>query len=185
MIKVGIPKNYEIRKARLDDAKGIARVNYESWKTSYPGIVDQDLLDTLVFDELLQFRKQILQESQDIHLVVLCGDTIVGFCDAAVMYFHENQVLSEEQMKKRDERGEIRRIYLLEEHKGKGIGYALFEEARLRLKERGLTPFLLWALKDNKRARAFYERQGGVLVDEISVKLGDRLYPEVAYRFES
>lgn len=180
-----MPNDYEIREARLDDTEEIARVHYESWKTSYPGIVDQNLLDTLVFEELLQLRKQILQETHGIHLVVLCGDTIVGFCDAEVMHFHENHVLSEEQKKMRDERGELRRIYLLEEHKGKGIGYALFEEARLRLKKRGLIPFLLWALKDNKSARSFYERQGGILVDEISVKLGDRLYPEVGYRFES
>jgi GNAT superfamily N-acetyltransferase len=180
-----LPKDYEIRDACIDDAEGIARVHYESWKTSYRGIIDQDCLDAMAFEDRLQLRKQTFFESKAIHLVAIYRGSIVGFCDADAMQFHSNQCLSKDQKKKRDELGEIHRIYLLKEHKGKGIGHALFEEARLRLKERGLIPLLVWALKDNKKARSFYERQGGILVDEISVKIGKQMYPEVAYRFEN
>ena len=38
--------------------------------------------------------------------------------------------------------------------------------------------------KDNTKARAFYERQGGMLVDEVSVRIEDKTYQEVAYRFD-
>lgn len=183
MSPIVLPKDYEIRDAHLDDAEGIARVHFESWKTSYRGIIDQSYLDAIVFEERLQFRKKIAQESQGIHLVALCGDIIIGFCDAHTLRI-DYKGITEGQKFQRIEPGEVYGIYLLEDHKGKGIGRALFEETRLCLKKRGLSPFLLWALKDNKRARAFYERQGGILVDEISVKIGNQIYQEVAYRFE-
>lgn len=50
--------------------------------------------------------------------------------------------------------------------------------------EQGLTPFIAWVLKDNTTARGFYENQGGVLVNEISVTIGGDPYQEVAYQFK-
>ncbi len=179
-----LPRGYTLREAVVSDAEGIARVHFMSWKTSYRGIIEQGYLDAMVFEERLHHRRKIFEESTSIHLVALYGDTIIGFCDAHYLRFHSNQGLTLEQKEQRKELGEIYGIYLLEAHQGKRIGTALFEETRVQLKKRELIPFLLWTLKENFKARSFYEKQGGIIVDEISVKIGNQIYPEVAYRFE-
>jgi hypothetical protein len=37
--------NFQIRKAKLEDASGIASVHIESWKTTYKGIVSANYLN--------------------------------------------------------------------------------------------------------------------------------------------
>lgn len=55
--------------------------------------------------------------------------------------------------------GKLRELFLDPAWKGRGVGKALFAEAR-RLMPAGFT---LWANIANRRARDFYERQGMVL----------------------
>lgn len=179
-----LPSEYEIREARIEDAIGIAFVHTTVWKTAYKGILDQTFLDNVSLEERLAFRHKILRERKGIHYVALWENQVIGFCDAHVLRFHENQHPSTEQRQKRTERGEVYAIYLLEDHHNQGIGKALFQRTRFRLKEGGLTPFLAWVFKDNHQARQFYESQGGTLVDEVSARIGDQDYREVAYRFE-
>lgn len=179
-----LPSGYEIREAHIGDAIGIAFVQTMAWKTAYKGILNQTFLDNVRLEERLKFRYKILRESKGIHYVALWENQVIGFCDAHVLRFHENQHLSAEQWQKRKERGEIYAIYLLEDHQNKGIGKALFQRTRLQLKEEGLIPFLAWVFKDNHQARGFYESQGGTLVDEVSARIGDQDYQEVAYKFE-
>jgi GNAT superfamily N-acetyltransferase len=175
---------YEIRKASFKDLEGIIFVYLVAWKESYTGILSQTFLDNLKLENPLELQYRLFKKIQGIHYVALYNDQVVGFCDAGVLSFHKNQNISDEQKRKRTERGEIYALYLLRGHQNKGIGKALFQRVREQLKEKKLVPFLLWALKENKRAHGFYESQGGVLVDEINVRIGDYDYPEVAYRFE-
>ncbi len=183
-INTSLPPGYEIREAHIEDAMGIAFVHTMAWKTAYKGILNQAFLDNVSLEERLTFRYKILRASKGIHYVALWKNQVIGFCDAHILRFHENQHLSKEQWQKRTEWGEIYAIYLLEKHQNQGIGKALFQRTRYHLKEKGLTPFLAWVFKENYRARRFYENQGGILVDEISARIGDQDYQEVAYRFE-
>ena len=52
---------------------------------------------------------------------------------------------------------EIVAIHSLPESWGTGLGYAMLEEA---LNQIGNQPVFLWAFKENKRARRFYEKYG-------------------------
>ena len=52
---------------------------------------------------------------------------------------------------------EIIAIHSLPESWGTGLGYAMLEEA---LNQIGNQPVFLWAFKENKRARRFYEKYG-------------------------
>ena len=52
---------------------------------------------------------------------------------------------------------EIVAIHSLPESWGTGLGYAMLEEA---LNQIGNQPVFLWAFKENKRARRFYEKHG-------------------------
>ena len=57
--------------------------------------------------------------------------------------------------------GKLDQVFLAPEHKGAGVGKALFAEAK-RLMPDGFT---LWANTANTRAREFYERQGMTLTE--------------------
>ena len=60
--------------------------------------------------------------------------------------------------------GEIFELYLAPEYQGGGFGRRMFEAAQKDLADHGYRSFLVWALADNERARAFYGRLGGRVV---------------------
>ena len=51
-------------------------------------------------------------------------------------------------------------IYLLPQYYGKGLGNKLLKSAVLDLKKSGYKSIYLWVLKDNHRAKRFYEKNG-------------------------
>ena len=54
--------------------------------------------------------------------------------------------------------GELRSIYVIPEFWGKGISRELFQAAVSELEKNGYAGFYLWVLKENCRARGFYEK---------------------------
>ncbi len=170
---------YLIREATSADAEGIAFVHVNSWKTSYAGLVDQDYLDALSYENRLDLRKEILQLKTMLHLVVVSGEQIVGFADVGPIRSESRVGLytNDENI------GEVYAIYLLEEHKGKGCGKALLDRCRQWLSDNGLESFVVRALTGNVRARRFYEREGGKTIGETTINIGDRYYQEVSYLF--
>jgi GNAT superfamily N-acetyltransferase len=79
--------------------------------------------------------------------------------------------------------GEIYAIYLLEQHKGKRCGKALFNRCRLWLRQKGFKYFVVLALVDNVHARRFYTNQGGEIIGEVTISIGDKNYQEACYLF--
>lgn len=163
---------YTIRAANLQDAEGIANVHVKSWQTSYAGVIDQQYLENISYEQRLQFRKEILQ-SANFQCVVLYAGHIVGFADAGFMQDEKNL----------DRIGVIYAIYLLQEHQGCGLGRELFAQCKQWYQEQGVDRFSLWVLKDNTRARRFYATQGGEIVGEKKIKIGDEEFLEFCYQF--
>jgi GNAT superfamily N-acetyltransferase len=186
MRKLGIlmnTPNYVIREATESDAEGIAAVHVNSWQTSYAGIIDQSFLDNISYEDRLTLRREILQTKNVLHLVALFGEQSVGFAGAGPIR-SESRVGQHSLFKDKEVGiGEIYAIYLLEEHKGKGCGKALFNTCRLWLSQQGFKSFVVRALVDNSRARRFYEREGGVLIGEMTINIFDKDYQEVCYLF--
>ena len=52
------------------------------------------------------------------------------------------------------------------------------------LKKQGNKKMIIWCLKENQPSRKFYEKMGGILVNEHNISFGDKKYPEVAFGFE-
>jgi GNAT superfamily N-acetyltransferase len=79
--------------------------------------------------------------------------------------------------------GEISSIYAAPERWGTGLGRALMAEAEAQLRRLGFTTATLWVLRDNQRARRFYERAGW-LPDgtEKADQVGGAPVVEVRYR---
>ena len=82
-------------------------------------------------------------------------------------------------------RGEIAALYVLPEHWSTGLGRALLEAAVTTLRAAGLGTATLCVLRDNGRARRFYERAGWRVEGDVeSHEIGGHAIPEVHYRLD-
>lgn len=137
----------EIRKATLDDVKDISRIHALSWKLAYKGIIPQAYLDELKEDFWVSaFATWIKDNVFSVQLILENGSAV-----GCVAYG-----------KSRDKClpnwGEIVSVYLLPEYFSKGYGSKLLESALLDLIQSGYQNSNLWVLKENQRARHFYEK---------------------------
>lgn len=173
---------YHIRYANESDAEGIAFVHVNSWRTSYAGIIDQDFLDNISYEKRLSSWKEILQSKNTQQLVVVFEDKIIGFIGFGFIRSKSRPEFFKDTETKM---GEIYAIYLLEEHKRKGLGKALFAQCRLWFNRKKQESFVVWALADNLCAKQFYEKECGKSIGEIPITIGDKDCSEVCYLFKT
>jgi len=77
---------------------------------------------------------------------------------------------------------ELYAIYVRPERISSGVGHALMAELTGRARAAGFEEMLLWVLKDNARARRFYERAGFAPDGtEEPFEADGELVPEVRY----
>jgi ribosomal protein S18 acetylase RimI-like enzyme len=77
--------------------------------------------------------------------------------------------------------GELYAIYLLEGAQRRGLGRELFRAIVEGLRGMELADLIVWVLRDNHRARGFYERLGGVYVRSQPITIGPSTLEEVSY----
>ena len=71
-----------IRKARVDDTRGIAKVHLDTWKSTYKGIVPDDHLTSLSYEKLENGWAKLLRELAPPEIVLVVEkpqEGIVGF----------------------------------------------------------------------------------------------------------
>jgi ribosomal protein S18 acetylase RimI-like enzyme len=161
-----------IREATPEDASGIARVHVDSWRTTYRGMMPDQLLDNLSYESRAHRWEQILSDPAGAGFTYVAQDRsgqIVGFASGGP---------------DRDEdpryQGELWAIYLLEEYQGRGIGRRLTQAVARRLADMGMHSMIVWVLADNP-ARRFYEALGGQYVGERDIEINGAKLREVAY----
>ncbi|HEY4125477.1 MAG TPA: GNAT family N-acetyltransferase, partial [Rhizomicrobium sp.] len=76
--------------------------------------------------------------------------------------------------------GEVYTLYVDPAFYGEGVGRALLAEAFAEMRRRGLNSCIIWAHAKNP-ARYFYERLGGRLVAERTVRMMGEPVPEAAF----
>jgi GNAT superfamily N-acetyltransferase len=158
-----------IREAVLGDADAIARVSAASWRSSYRGILSEEVLAAIDVDKRAEKRREILHRGVGLHLVAEHDGELVGFCDAGPA--REGAPGS----------GEVYAIYLLERMKRRRLGTELFGRARAWLAERELTTTSVWVLELNVAAREFYEALGGRATITKQITISGTALTEVAY----
>lgn len=161
----------EIRKATLDDVKDISRIHALSWKSAYKGVISQAYLDELKEDFWVSAFKAWIKDNILTVQLILENGIPVG----CVAYGNSRD-------KSLPDWGEIISIYLLPEYFGKGYGNMLLESALLDLKKSGYDNIYLWVLKENQRARDFYEKnkwQCGK--DECACEIMGRKLTDIRY----
>ena len=143
-----------VREATCDDAPAIARVHVASWQTTYRGIFPDSVLDDLSVEHReRQWRRGLCQRegrNDFVYVALDAGGQVVGFASGGP-----------ERTGDPAHQGELYAIYLLAEQQGRGLGRALFEVVRGRLRALGQEGLLIWVATGNAPARRFYERMGG------------------------
>jgi len=162
-----------IRRAVPEDASAIADVHVASWRTTYPGIVDQAYIDGLSVDVRTVTWARRLEESEasasDILVATDTARGIVGFASGGLL---------REPMAEFD--GELHAIYLLASVQRAGVGRRLVREWAVRAVGRGLRAAIVRVLTANP-ARAFYERLGAERLQDAELVIGGKTYPERWY----
>lgn len=164
-----------IRPALAADANGIARVHVASWRTSYQGIVNDEILANLSVEERAMRWQRQLEAPQPGCFTYLAEQdgNILGFASGGPERSGDPVY-----------KGEIYALYLLKEYQRQGIGRMLVEASILSLLANGWETMLIWVLRDNP-SRRFYEAVGGVYVREQDVEIHGQKLVEVAYGWEN
>lgn len=159
---------HSIRTAELSDARGVARVQVTSWQAAYPGLIDQAFLDALDVDDRTDSWYRILRQPRGSVLVADENAAVVGFCALGPSID--------------DDWGEVFAIYVDPDRWGTGVGRDLLAMGERELAGAGFARALLWVLEGNRRARAFYQRQGWSLGKPMRIEsIGGSDVNEVRY----
>jgi ribosomal protein S18 acetylase RimI-like enzyme len=161
-----------IRRAVAGDARGIARVHVETWRSAYAGILpDRVMVQMSVDDKAAAWRRLIARQGggEAVHVALAADNALVGFasCGSAGPGMIEYA-------------GEIYTLYVLPDWQEQGIGRALLCQCFRALIDGGLDSAFLWVLADNP-SRFFYEAMGGRRIGERDERLWGAVVHEVAY----
>jgi ribosomal protein S18 acetylase RimI-like enzyme len=158
-----------VRPARPGDARGIARLDVETWRSTYAGVLSSAYLVSLSERRReIGWRNVILSEPRDVRVAVDAGNTILGFGSCGPS--------------RGDPRfsGEVFTLYVAPDWQNRGIGRCLLIALFRRLVAVERHSALIWVLQDNP-ARFFYERLGGRQVSRKFFPVAGASVEAVAY----
>jgi ribosomal protein S18 acetylase RimI-like enzyme len=164
-----------VRRARVGDAAPLARADVQAWRETYPGIVPQRFLDRLDPAVRARYWRGALgavrgPAESAVFVAEMPGHGIVGF-----------GACGDERVGLPDTDGEFHALYLLKVAQDLGLGRRLMQAMARELVLRGARAVSVWTLRDNRRARAFYEKLGGRLQAERPLDFDGTPVWEVGY----
>jgi GNAT superfamily N-acetyltransferase len=158
-----------IRPARPIDARAIARLDIETWRTTYAGMLSTNYLVGLSMQRReAGWRMAILHEPRDVRVAVDADGWIQGFGSCGPS---------------RGERrfpGEVFTLYVAPDMQNQGIGRRLLIALFHRLASSGLDAAIVWVLRDNP-SRFFYDRLGGHIVSRKVLPVGGSRVEALGY----
>ncbi|MFI5052655.1 MAG: GNAT family N-acetyltransferase [Acidimicrobiales bacterium] len=163
-----------VRPAGLGDAAAIARVHVSTWRTTYRGMLPDDFLASLTEEHYAERWKRGIGDRTSRVYVAEDADGVVGFASGGRERVGEDGF-----------GGELYALYVDDRVQRLGHGRELVRAVVGGLRDMGLRDMIIWVLRDNAGARAFYERLGGVYVRTQPITIGPTLLHEVSYGWRS
>jgi ribosomal protein S18 acetylase RimI-like enzyme len=161
-----------IRPARSGDARGIARLDVETWRSTYAGVLSASYLVGLSERRReAGWRSVILREPRDVRVAVDPLGAILAFGSCGP------------NRSDRSFTGEIFTLYVAPDWQNQGIGRRLLIALFRRLVAAGRHSAILWVLRDNP-ARFFYERLGARQVSRKALAVGGAAIEALAYGWQ-
>ena len=141
-----------IREATKNDAPQIAKVHVEAWKAAYKEVMPKVFLKSLsVESKTKQWTESLSKKSIGTTSIIELNKTIVGFCVFGPI---RDKDLTSENF------GELVAINILPEFWDKGLGSKVLKYVKNMSYQRKWDSLHLWVIKENSRARYFYEKFG-------------------------
>ena len=161
-----------IRPAVISDAEATAKLNFDTWASSFRGLVPDAWLNARDLQKhIAQFQKRFADFGfGGMHIAELDG-IIIGFADGGAT---RDKTLPFD--------AELYAIYILKEHQVKGIGKMLFRSVANKAFKDGFHSMLVKTFS-NSPYRRFYEKQHGEPVSPYREdwEVGGTKIPFVAY----
>ncbi len=165
-----------VRRARIEDARAITRVHVESWRSTYAGLLPDDVLLRLSDTKHeTGWWRHALGRIKQRHFVYVAEDetgSVVGFVSGGPSRDRELTAT-----------GEIYALYLLDSHHGEGAGRALFLRLARKLRRECGKSLSVWVLARNP-SRFFYEAIGGRRMATRMERVGKEQVEAVAYGWD-
>lgn len=140
-----------IRRANPEDAPEVARVQVETWKTAYKGLMPASYLEKLSIESKIpKWRDSFENPGDKTCLIAEVNGKVIGFCNVGPT--------RDENANK--ETGELYAIYVLRAHAGAGVGSKLMIHGLETLSRNGFKEATLWVLDTNSQTRKWYESKG-------------------------
>ena len=165
---------YPVRPIATADVDAVARLHVTVWQAAYRGLLPDAFLDAISVERRAAMWRQLVERQAAPALVAEQDSRIVGFVLGGPSRDEDAQP---------GVTAEIMAIYVAPDRWNSGAGAQLMQAALAVLRNQGFQEVTLWVLRDNARARRFYELagfepDGGEKVDAQ----GDVLFDEVRYR---
>ena len=159
-----------LRDATPFDARPIAEVHVATWRTTYPGIMPQEHLDTLSVGQFAADWANRIAEGKT-RILVAEDETgqVVGFSSGGPERTGDAEFPAE-----------VYTLYLLQSLQGRGLGRRLLTAMARRLRDDGYPALMLWTHIRNP-ARAFYEALGGQPARTSQRVVSGVTYDDVGY----
>ncbi|RAK59498.1 GNAT family N-acetyltransferase [Phenylobacterium hankyongense] len=156
------------------DAEALAHVHVTSWRETYRGLLPDAFLARMSEVGYARRFRRTLTHPQPNEVTLAAADRfgLVGYATGGPS---RRGTAGE---------GEISVLYLLRSAQGHGLGQQLMAQTARALQANGARSLMLSVLRDNIRARGFYEHLGGEPeTPRQELGPGGRLLYEVAYHW--
>jgi len=155
------------------DAEELARVHVTSWRETYRGLLADAFLARMSEPGFTRrFRRALNAPGDSVTLAAADRYGLVAYAQGGLS---RRGIPGE---------AEIATLYVLRQAQGAGLGKRLMAETARALAAQGATSLMISVLRDNIRARGFYEHLGGEPeAARQEPGPGGRLLYEVAYRW--
>lgn len=142
----------QIRPAIPKDAELIAEVHVAAWQAEYRGLMPDSFLDQLTVEKRTSlWQRSLTQPNPGTVIVAENPESVAGFCLFGPTRDADGK----------DKRvGEIVALNVRPSNWRSGVGRALCDFALYEAPNREWKVITLWVLKENERARLFYEALG-------------------------
>ena len=161
-----------LRRADPDDARSIAQVRIDAWRTTYKGMIPDAYLAAMSVDDSTSLWLRVLTSASDRASVFVAanGVDVVGFAAGNLLPEPKHALDAE-----------LTALYLRRDHQRAGIGRRLVGAVVAAEHAQGASGLLTWVIAGNKGARAFYERLGAELLVEQPFQWDGMDLVEVGY----
>jgi GNAT superfamily N-acetyltransferase len=161
-----------VRAATLADARAIAAVHRDSWRSTYAGILPLAVIAREAGRRSeASWRKRLAVKHADsaTWMAERGAHGVVGFASCGPARAPLEGLGAE-----------VYALYVLQAHQRRGVGRELMRACARHFARHGIFGMYLWVLKAN-RARFFYETLGGQEIATKTERLGQHEYAEIAY----